>query len=177
MYAVRVPIGTWRVSVVMTDSSSLKVVVLGCGRVGSTLAKQLTLEGHAVTVVDLTKDSFRRLGPKFRGQRVVGTGLDRDTLEKAGIVNANIFFAVTQGDNTNIMAAQIAKEVYSIPRVLARIYDPIRAQAYREMGIITLCTTTLAASVLHSAALQTPDASGLLATAQEWDRDYLTRLG
>ena len=161
----------------MTDSSSLKVVILGCGRVGSTLAKQLTLEGHPVTVVDLTKDSFRRLGPKFRGQRIVGTGLDRDTLEKAGIANADVFFAVTQGDNTNIMAAQIAKEVYNIPRVLARIYDPIRAQAYREMGIITLCTTTLAASVLYSAALQTPDASSLLATAQEWDRDYLTRLG
>lgn len=161
----------------MADSLSRKVVILGCGRVGSTLAKQLALEGHAVTVIDLTKDSFRRLGPKFRGQRVVGTGLDRDTLAKAGIANADIFFAVTQGDNTNIMAAQVAMEVYKIPRVLARIYDPIRAQAYREMGIITLCTTTLAASVLHSAALDGADASGLLQTAEEWDREYLTRLG
>ncbi len=161
----------------MADDAPLKVVILGCGRVGSTLAKQLALDGHTVAVIDLTKDSFRRLGPKFRGQRVVGTGLDRDTLEKAGIASADIFFAVTQGDNTNIMAAQVAMEVYRIPKVLARIYDPIRAQAYREMGIITLCTTTLAASVLYSAALNHKDAAGLLDMAQAWDRDYLSRLG
>jgi len=161
----------------MDTGSNLKVVILGCGRLGSTLAKQLSLEGHTVTVVDLTKDAFRRLGPKFRGQRVVGTGLDRDTLEKAGITTADIFFSVTQGDNTNIMASQIAKVVYKIPRVLARIYDPIRAQAYRDMGIITLCTTTLAASFFYSAALQTDESSQLLANAQEWDREYLARLG
>jgi trk system potassium uptake protein TrkA len=161
----------------MADDAPLKVIILGCGRVGSTLAKQLALDGHSVTVIDLTKDSFRRLGPKFRGLRVVGTGLDRDTLEKAGIASADIFFAVTQGDNTNIMAAQVAMKVYQIPKVLARIYDPIRAQAYREMGIITFCTTTLAASILYSVALDRSDAAGLIETAQAWDRDYLSRLG
>ena len=122
-------------------------MILGCGRVGSTLAKQMSSEGHEVTVVDLTSDAFRRLGTKFRGQRLVGSGLDQDLLSRAGLAKAIVFIAVTQGDNTNIMAAQIAREVFQVGKVVARIYDPIRAQAYREMGITTLCTTTLAAGL------------------------------
>ncbi|MDQ2799167.1 MAG: TrkA family potassium uptake protein, partial [Armatimonadota bacterium] len=134
-------------------ASPQKIVILGCGRVGSTLAKQMSTEGHDVTVLDLTSDSFRRLGPKFRGQRIVGTGLDQDLLRRAGLDQASVFVAVTQGDNTNIMAAQIAREVFQVGKVVARIYDPIRAQAYRELGITTLCTTTLAAGLIHDAAL------------------------
>jgi trk system potassium uptake protein TrkA len=160
-----------------TEAASLKVIILGCGRVGSTLARRLSLEGHAVTVIDMTSDAFRRLGLKFKGQKIVGTGLDQDTLRKAGIANADVFFAVTQGDNTNIMAAQIAKEVFSIPRVLARIYDPIRGQAYREMGIITLCTTTIAANILRSAALQTLESDDWQQKLENWDKQYLQEIG
>jgi trk system potassium uptake protein TrkA len=168
----------------MTEVSGtpLKVVILGCGRVGSTLAKQLSSEGHTVTVIDLTSDAFRRLGGKFKGQRQVGTGLDQDTLKKARLEQADIFIAVTQGDNTNIMAAQIAKEVFSVKKVIARIYDPIRSQAYREMGITTLCTTTIAASLIHAAALDAPLVSkgsdvSWLDTVESWDKFYLQQLG
>ncbi len=166
-----------------TSGSPQKVVILGCGRVGSTLAKQLSMEGHAVTIIDLTSDAFRRLGGKFKGQRQVGTGLDQDTLKKAGLDRADVFIAVTQGDNTNIMAAQIAKEVFSVQNVLARIYDPIRSQAYREMGISTLCTTTIAASLIHAAAVNAPlvargsDAASWQDTIAAWDKVYLEQLG
>ena len=149
-----------------------KIIILGCGRVGSTLARQMSGEGHDVTVLDETSDSFRRLGSKFKGQRLVGSGLDQDLLKRAHLGDADVFIAVTQGDNTNIMAAQIAREVFAIPRVMARIYDPIRAQAYRELGITTLCTTTLAAGLLHDAALG--DAGGALQkAAQDFDALYL----
>ncbi|HEY3329710.1 MAG TPA: NAD-binding protein [Capsulimonadaceae bacterium] len=129
----------------------MNVLILGCGRVGSTLARQLVQEGHSLTVIDLTGDAFRRLGPKFKGQRIVGTGMDQDVLRRAGIEAADVFVAVTNGDNTNIMAAQIARNVFNVKKTLARIYDPIRAEAYRELGIETLCTTTVATAILRSA--------------------------
>ena len=156
-----------------SNNGSKKIIILGCGRVGSTLAKQMSNEGHDVTVLDQTSDAFRRLGPKFKGQRLVGSGLDQDLLNRAHLNEADIFVAVTQGDNTNIMAAQIAREVFSIQSVIARIYDPIRAQAYREMGITTLCTTTLAAGLIHDAALGDTTDSSLQQAAQSWDRLYL----
>ena len=153
------------------------IVILGCGRVGSTLAKQMSSEGHSITVLDLTSDAFRRLGTKFKGQRLVGSGLDQDLLKRAHLTEADIFVAVTQGDNTNIMAAQIAHEVFKVPRVIARIYDPIRAQAYREMGITTLCTTTLAAGLIHDSALGDTADSVLQKAAQGWDTLYLEQRG
>ena len=149
------------------------IIILGCGRVGSTLAKQMSGEGHDVTVIDLTSDSFRRLGTKFKGHRLVGSGLDQDLLKRAGLENASTFIAVTQGDNSNIMAAQIAREVFHVERVVARIYDPIRAQAYRELGITTLCTTTLAAGLIHDAALGEGQGEALLQASQTWDKIYL----
>ena len=160
-----------------TAGAPQKIVVLGCGRVGSTLAKQMSGEGHDVTVVDLTSDSFRRLGTKFRGQRIVGSGLDQDLLKRAGLDQAGIFIAVTQGDNTNIMAAQIAREVFDVRRVVARIYDPIRAQAYRELGITTLCTTTLAAGLIHDAALGNGEGDQLQKAALGFDKLYLELRG
>ena len=157
----------------ISSSGSKKIVILGCGRVGSTLARQMANEGHDVTVLDQTSDAFRRLGSKFKGQRLVGSGLDQDLLSRAHLADADVFVAVTQGDNTNIMAAQIAREVFKIQSVIARIYDPNRAQAYREMGITTLCTTTLAAGLIHDAALGGPTDSPLQQAAQGWDRLYL----
>ena len=166
----------------MSDAASpspefLTVVILGCGRVGSTLARQLAREGHRVTVIDLTGDAFRRLGARFKGQRIVGTGLDQDTLRKAALDRSDVFIAVTQGDNSNIMAAQIAREVFSVPRVIARIYDPIRAQAYREMGIVTLCTTTLAAGLIRAEALGSRDSGPVMQAAEAADRAYLEMMG
>jgi len=134
----------------------MKILILGCGRVGSTLARQLVQEGHSVTVIDLTSDAFRRLGAKFKGRVMTGTGMDSDVLRKAGIEEVDAFISVTNGDNTNIMAAQLAQNVFNVPRVLARIYDPIRAEAYRDLGIETLCTTTIAAGLLRSSILKKP---------------------
>ena len=160
-----------------TPQTVRKIVILGCGRVGSTLAKQMSGEGHDVTVLDQTSDAFRRLGTKFRGQRLVGSGLDQDLLRRAGLDQAAVFIAVTQGDNTNIMATQIAREVFSVGRVVARIYDPIRAQAYRELGITTLCTTTLAAGLIHDAALGGGGDDRLQQAALGFDKLYLELRG
>ena len=127
----------------------MNVIILGCGRVGSTLARSMYRDGHAVTVIDLQSESFRRLGSKFKGQRVIGNGIDEDVLKRAGIEKCDVFIAVTEGDNRNIMAAQIAHNVYRVPKVLTRINDPVRADAYREHGITTLCGTTLLAGLMR----------------------------
>lgn len=127
----------------------MNVIILGCGRVGSTLARRLYHDGHSVTVIDLLPEAFRRLGSKFRGQRVVGNGLDQDVLKRAGIESCDVFVSVTQGDNRNIMAAQIAKVVYKVPKVLTRINDPIRADAYRQMGIVTICSPTIVSGLIR----------------------------
>lgn len=122
----------------------MKILIVGCGRVGSTLARLLA-EKHDVTVIDRTSDAFRRLGPGFRGHRLVGPGTDMDILIHAGIKEADAFVAVTDGDNRNIMASQIAKRFFQVPVVMTRIYDPSRAAVYQEMGIHVLSTTSLAA--------------------------------
>jgi trk system potassium uptake protein TrkA len=106
-------------------------------------------DGHNVTIIDMQSEAFRRLGTRFKGGRIIGNGIDEDVLKRAGIETADIFVAATQGDNRNIMAAQIARFVFNVPKVIARIYDPIRADRYREMGIITLCTTTIASGLMR----------------------------
>ena len=132
----------------------MKVVILGCGRVGAALAKQMAGEGHDVTIIDRDTGAFRRLGTRFKGTKIVGPGTDIDVLRRAGVEGADAFFSVTDGDNRNIMAAQIAKNVFNVPRVLTRLYDPNRAQAYQEMGIQTICTTAIATGLLHDMARQ-----------------------
>ena len=127
----------------------MNVVILGCGRVGSSLARMMFRDGENVTIIDLQSEAFRRLGTKYKGNRIVGNGIDEDVMRKAGIEKADIFVAVTQGDNRNIMAAQIAKHTFSVPQVIARIYDPIRADRYRQLGIVTLCTTTIASGLMR----------------------------
>ena len=135
----------------------MKVVILGCGRVGAGLAKQMADEGHDVTIIDRDTGAFRRLGTRFKGTKIVGPGTDVDVLRRAGVEGADAFFSVTDGDNRNIMAAQIAKNVFNVPRVLTRLYDPNRAQAYQEMGIQTICTTAIATGLLHDMALGKTD--------------------
>ena len=127
----------------------MNVVILGCGRVGSNLAKMMQRDGASVTVIDLQGEAFRRLGTKFKGSRIVGNGIDEDVMRKAGIETADVFVAVTQGDNRNIMAVQIAKHTFNVAQVIARIYDPVRADRYRQMGIVTLCTTTIASGLIR----------------------------
>ena len=131
----------------------MNLVILGCGRIGSTLARSMSKEGHRVAIIDRKSDVFRRLGPDFGGQMVVGNGIDDAVLKKAGIEQADAFVAVTNGDNTNIMSVQIAKERFKVPKVSARIYDPIRACAYRELGIETICTTIIGAKLIKDLLL------------------------
>ena len=118
---------------------------MGCGRVGSTLARTLEGAGHTVAIVDREEAAFRRLPPTFHGHRVVGVGFDRDTLVEAGIERADAFAAVSSGDNSNILAARVARETYSVEHVVARIYDPGRAQVYERLGIPTVATVRWAA--------------------------------
>jgi trk system potassium uptake protein TrkA len=117
------------------------VIVVGCGRVGSGLAISLSAEGHSVAVLDKSAAAFRRL-KDWGGPCIVGSGFDRDDLEKAGALQADALAAVTSGDNTNILTARIARETYTIPNVVARIYDPRRAEVYQRLGIPTVATVT-----------------------------------
>ena len=119
----------------------MHVVVVGCGRVGSGLALSLSAEEHTVAVVDKNARAFRRL-KGWDGPCIVGSGFDRDDLEKAGALHADALAAVTSGDNTNILTARIARETYHIPNVVARIYDPRRAEVYQRLGIPTVATVT-----------------------------------
>ena len=113
---------------------------MGCGRVGSSLATALEAAGHSVAIIDQSKDAFRRLGADFKGRTVVGVGFDRDTLLEAGIDGADAFAAVSNGDNSNILAARVARENYGVTNVVARIYDPGRAEIYQRLGIPTVAT-------------------------------------
>jgi trk system potassium uptake protein TrkA len=132
----------------------VKVVILGCGRVGSTLATMLDRSGHTVAVIDQSSDSFQRLSPEFGGETIVGNGVDEDVMMRAGIKDADAFVAVTNGDNRNIMASQIAKEIFRVKKVMCRIYDPIREQTYHELGMDTMCPTTIGAQMFFDALLK-----------------------
>jgi trk system potassium uptake protein TrkA len=116
------------------------VVIMGCGRVGSSLATELEAAGHSVAIIDQSREAFRRLGPNFNGRTVAGVGFDRDTLIEAGIEGADAFAAVSNGDNSNILAARVARETYGVKNVVARIYDPGRAEIYQRLGIPTVAT-------------------------------------
>ena len=118
----------------------MHVVVVGCGRVGSELAGALERQSHTVAIIDKKKDAFRRLPKGFGGYRIEGFGFDRDTLEEAGVRDAGAFAAVTSGDNSNIMAARVARETFEVEHVVARIYDPRRAVIYQRLGIPTVAT-------------------------------------
>ncbi len=119
---------------------SLHIVIMGCGRVGSLLATRLLDSGHTVAIIDRDADAFRRLGPDFAGQQVVGVGFDPDILRSAGIEKAAAFAAVSSGDNSNIIAARVARETFAVANVVARIYDPGRVEVYQRLGIPTVGT-------------------------------------
>ena len=127
----------------------MKVVIMGCGRVGARLANLLDADGHSVAVLDTNSYSFRRLLPDFNGTALVGNGIDEEALKRAGIEEAGAFVAVTQGDNRNVMAAQIAKHIFNVPRVICRIYDPLRQELYSTLGLEAISPTTVFAEILR----------------------------
>jgi len=129
----------------------MNVIIMGCSRVGAELAGILDAEGHKVSILDIDPYSFRRIPPNFSGEALVGSGTDDEALIKAGIKQADVFVAVTQGDNRNIMATQIAKHIFNVPKVACRIYDPIRQEMYRELGIETVSPTKTGARIMREA--------------------------
>ncbi|MEO8456952.1 MAG: TrkA family potassium uptake protein [Chloroflexota bacterium] len=126
----------------------MKVVIMGCGRVGATLAGMLSEDGHEVTVLDIRADAFRRLPADFKGKRHIGNGIDQDVLARIGVGEADAFVAVTQGDNRNVMATQIAKHIFGVKRAMCRIYDPIREVMYQQLGLETISPTIVGAVLL-----------------------------
>ncbi|MBV1851515.1 potassium channel family protein [Catellatospora tritici] len=118
----------------------MHVVIMGCGRVGSTLAHSLEARGHSVSIIDQDADAFRRLSPDFAGTTVTGVGFDREVLVQAGVERADAFAAVSSGDNSNIISARLARETFGVQRVVARIYDQRRAEVYERLGIPTVAT-------------------------------------
>jgi len=132
----------------------VKVIIMGCGRVGAELAVMLEQEGHNVTVLDSEAAAFGPLGylpQEFRGTRMVGNGIDQDALRNAGIEQADAFVSATRGDNRNVMACQIAKHVFHVPRVVSRVFDPIREEMYRSLGLRTINPTRIQARLLKEA--------------------------
>lgn len=127
----------------------MHVVIAGCGRVGAEMTVSLARQGHTVSVIDKNPAAFERLPPGFEGQTLVGLAFDRETLEQAGIRDAGAFIAVTNGDNSNIVSARIAREHYTIDKVVARIYDPRRAEIYRRLGIPTVATVQWASAEIY----------------------------
>ncbi len=134
----------------------MNVIIMGCGRLGSRIAAMLDSEGHQVTVLDTNESAFRRLPEGFKGKRAVGNGMDAKTLERNGILEADAFFAVTQGDNRNYFASQMAREVYSVKRVLCRIYDPVREEIFRDLGLETFSPTSIGAGIMVDMLNQEP---------------------
>ncbi len=146
------------VAVSMTNGCTVchvHIVILGCGRVGSLLAGWIDEQGHSVSVIDQETSAFRKLGSTFSGTTVKGVGFDRETLEAAGIDRAHAFAAVSSGDNSNILAARVARETYGVQHVVARIYDPQRAAVYQRLGIPTVATVSWTASQIMKAVLPT----------------------
>jgi len=126
----------------------MKVVIMGCGRVGAQLAGLLDADRHEVTVLDTDAYSFRRLSPTFGGTALIGNGIDEEALKRAGIEKADVFVALTQGDNRNVMATQIAKHIFNVPKAICRIYDPLRQELYNTLGIETFSPTTIFAQLV-----------------------------
>jgi trk system potassium uptake protein TrkA len=128
----------------------VKTVIVGCGRVGAVLASSFDQAGHEVIILDLTSRAFDRLPSSFKGTALRGDGTDEDILRRAGAQDADVFIAMTEGDNRNVMAAQLAQEALGAKRVIAKINDPLRADAYADLGIAALCRTNLMADAVHA---------------------------
>lgn len=142
------------------------VIIVGCGRVGSELAKILSQEGHNVVIIDKNPASFNRLGGTFNGVTLLGNGFDSELLKSAGIHQTDAFCAVTNGDNTNLIAAQVAKIIFKVPKVLTRVYDPQRAEIYKAIGLDVISGTVLFASMLRDKIIESRFSSYLIETGE-----------
>ena len=142
------------------------VIIVGCGRVGSELAKLLSTEGHNVVVIDREQRSIERLGGAFNGLTLIGNGFDLALLKQAGVEKADAFCAVTNGDNTNLICAQVAKRIFKVPKVFARIYDPQRAHIYRALGLDIISGTILFAAMLRDKIIESRFSSYLIETKE-----------
>ncbi|MGB9665872.1 MAG: potassium channel family protein [Candidatus Cryosericum sp.] len=135
------------------------IIIVGCGRLGSQLATMLSEEGHDVAVVDRNPDNFNRLRDEFTGATIAGVGFDTAVLQSAGIERADGFAAVSDSDNVNIMAAQVAKTIFKVPMVIARVFDPVKGDTYRALGLETVCPTTSAANIIYGRFLMRNESS------------------
>jgi len=138
------------------------VIIAGCGRVGAELAKLLSGEGHDVVIIDKSRESFSRLGDTFNGLTMVGNGFDLALLKQVGIEKADAFCAVTNGDNTNLISAQVAKKIFRVPKVFARVYDPQRAHIYAALGLDIISGTMLLSSMLRDKIIESRFSSYLI---------------
>ena len=136
----------------------MKIVIMGCGRVGSTLAGRLHREGHDVAIIDTDANAFRRLPDDFGGRTLIGSGVDDRVLIRAGIKDADAFIALTQGDNRNLLASQKAKHLFNVRSVVTRVYDPYRAELFGEIGLRTFSPTNISIDLAHDALLQAASA-------------------
>ena len=137
----------------------MRVIIIGCGRVGSRVATELDQRGETVTVVDIAARAFSRLPSSFGGETVRGNGTDEDTMRTAGAEQADLVMALTEGDNRNALAAQLAKHTFGVPRVIAKINDPLRGEAYRALGLETICRTIILGDALVTAAVEGAEAT------------------
>jgi trk system potassium uptake protein TrkA len=153
----------------------MKVVIVGCGRVGAFLANLLSQDGHEVSVIDKEEGSFSRLGKGSKARPVLGVGIDLDVLREAGIEQANAFAAVTNGDNTNYMASRLAKEVFSVPTVVARLYDPNRIPLFKKVGIPIMCSTIVGARAMRELITRGSIASHLLVDGTFMAEEFLVK--
>jgi trk system potassium uptake protein len=138
------------------------VIIVGCGRVGSELAKLLSGEGHDVVVIDKTQEALKRLGDTFNGLTMVGNGFDLALLKQVGVEKADAFCAVTDGDNTNLISAQVAKKIFNVPKVFARVYDPQRAHIYAALGLDIISGTMLFSAMLRDKIIESRFSSYLI---------------
>ncbi|HKW77707.1 MAG TPA: TrkA family potassium uptake protein [Candidatus Limnocylindria bacterium] len=140
----------------------MKIVIVGCGRVGGFLAGLLDEDGHDVTIIDLDRGAFVHLTPDFKGTTLLGNGTDLDVLRQAGIDKADAFFTLTQGDNRNLMGAQVAKHIFGVKQVIAKVNDPIRAKTYRDHGIGTFSRTSILGTLLEAMLMGDPEVGKVL---------------
>jgi trk system potassium uptake protein len=138
----------------------MRVIIVGCGRVGAWVAAELDRRGESVTVIDVSPRAFNRLPTTFKGETVRGNGTDEDVMRSAGADQADVVMALTEGDNRNALAAQLAKHTFRAPRVIAKLNDPLRSEAYRALGIETINRTTILGTALVTAAVEGPEATG-----------------
>ena len=137
----------------------MRVIIVGCGRVGARVAAELDLRGEHVTVIDITASAFNRLPQTFSGETVRGNGTDEDVMRSAGAEQADILMTLTEGDNRNALAAQLGKHTFGVPRVIAKINDPLRGEAYRALGLETICRTIILGDALVVAAVEGAEAT------------------